>query len=96
MHYLSNNQGSEFILQIIIAFVASMAKISQSSEPLTGCAFSGKHRPLVYNAKPIVRDLAVSWELSHCGVRLLLLYDPNQSINQSISLVCGSSMGFGH
>lgn len=42
MHYLSKNQGSEFILQIIIAFVVSMAKISQSSEPLTGCAFSGK------------------------------------------------------
>lgn len=35
MHYLSNNQGSEFILQIIIAFVAPMAKISNSSEPLT-------------------------------------------------------------
>lgn len=46
MHYLSNNQGSEFILQIIIAFVASMAKISQSSEPLTGCACSGKDRAL--------------------------------------------------
>lgn len=44
MHYLSNNQGSEFILQIIIAFVVLMAKISQSSEPLTGYAFSGKHQ----------------------------------------------------
>lgn len=44
MHYLSNNQGSEFILQIIIAFVVLMAKISQSSEPLTGCAFSGKRQ----------------------------------------------------
>lgn len=42
MHYLSNKQGSKFILQIIIAFVVSMAKISQSSEPLTACAFSGK------------------------------------------------------
>lgn len=42
MHYLSNNQGSEFILQIIIAFVAPMAKISQGSEPLTGSAFSGR------------------------------------------------------
>lgn len=44
MHYLSNNQGSQFILQIIIAFVALIAKISQSSEPLTGCAFPGKRR----------------------------------------------------
>lgn len=44
MHYLSNNQGSQFILQIIIAFVALIAKISQSSEPLTGRAFSGKRR----------------------------------------------------
>lgn len=59
MHYLCNNQGSEFILQIIIAFVALMAKISQSSEPLTGFAFSGKHQHWVYNAKPIVRDLAL-------------------------------------
>lgn len=51
MHYLFNNQGSEFILQIIIAFVASMAKISQSSEPLTGCAFSGKCQGCVENAQ---------------------------------------------
>lgn len=58
MHYLSNNQGSEFILQIIIAFVALMAKISQSSEPLTGCAFSGKH--LDCNAECAARALAES------------------------------------
>lgn len=51
MHYLSYNQGSEFILQIIIAFVALMAKISQSSEPLTGCAFAGKCWNSVCNAK---------------------------------------------
>lgn len=44
MHYLSYNQGSKFILQIIIAFVVLMAKISQSSKPLTGCAFSGKRQ----------------------------------------------------
>lgn len=50
MHYLSNNQGSEFILQIIIAFVVSMAKISQSSEPLTGCAFSGSTDFVMQNA----------------------------------------------
>lgn len=56
MHYLYNNQGSEFILQIITAFVASMAKISQGSEPLTGCAFSGKHS--VCNAQCTARVLA--------------------------------------
>lgn len=44
MHYLCNNQGSKFILQIIIAFVALMAKISQGSEPLTGCIYSGKRQ----------------------------------------------------
>lgn len=60
MHYLSNNQGSKFILQIIIAFVVLMAKISQSSEPLTGCAFSGKCQLWVCNAKCPVRDLAAS------------------------------------
>lgn len=50
MHYLSNNQGSEFILQIIVAFVALMAEISQSSEPLTGCAFAGNNNNSVkYN-----------------------------------------------
>lgn len=42
MHYFSNNQESQFILQIIMAFVALMAKISQSSKQLTGHAFSGK------------------------------------------------------
>jgi len=32
MHYLSNNQGSEFILQIIIAFVASMVDSQDKPE----------------------------------------------------------------
>lgn len=35
MHYSSDNQESEFILQIITAFVAPTAKISNSSKPLT-------------------------------------------------------------
>lgn len=58
MHYLSNNQGSEFVLQIIIAFVALMAKISQSSEPLTGCAFSGKQQHWVCNSESSARAMA--------------------------------------
>lgn len=37
MHYLSNNHGIEFILQIIMAFVELMVRISMCSEPLT-CA----------------------------------------------------------
>lgn len=55
MHYLSNNQGSEFILQIIGAFVALMAKISQSSEPLTGCAFAGNNNNSVCKEQQCVR-----------------------------------------
>lgn len=82
MHYLCNNQGSKFILQIIIAFVASMAKISQSSEPLTGCAFSGKLQHWVSNAECTARVLAARrpW---HYRVGLLPLHNANQSINQS-------------
>lgn len=57
MHYLSNNQGSEFILRIIVAFVALMAKISQSSEPLTGCAFAGNNNNSVCKVQWYVRAL---------------------------------------
>lgn len=57
MHYLSNNQGSEFILQIIVAFVALMAEISQSSEPLTGCAFAGNNNNSVCKVQWCVRAL---------------------------------------
>lgn len=60
MHYLSNNQGSEFILQIIIAFVALMAKISQGSEPLASCACSGKCQNRVCNAEDSLRVLETS------------------------------------
>lgn len=56
MHYLSNNQGSEFILQIIIAFVSLMAKISQSSEPLTAHAFSGKDQHWPCSSECLLRD----------------------------------------
>lgn len=39
MHYLSNNQGSEFILQKIMAFVVSMAKISPEFRTISWLCF---------------------------------------------------------
>ncbi len=75
MYYLSNNQGSKFILQIIITFVALIAKISQGSEPFTGCAFSGRRQQCVCNTENTVR--AASQKVLTSAVELLPLDNGN-------------------
>lgn len=58
---LSNNQGSKFILLIIMAFVALMAKIRQGSEPLTSVLFLANARTKFVKQKKCKQDPVFQW-----------------------------------